>query len=47
MHGIGDIGTVTKGLHKYLEEISGEHSMDSLKATASASSIRLPDMMRR
>jgi hypothetical protein len=31
---IGATGTVTRGLRKYLEEIPGKHSIDSLLKTA-------------
>jgi hypothetical protein len=31
---IGATGIVTKGLKKYLETISGKHSVDSLQKTA-------------
>jgi hypothetical protein len=31
---IGATGTVTRGLGKYLEEIPGKHSIDSLQKTA-------------
>jgi hypothetical protein len=31
---IGATGTVARGLRKYLEEIPGKHSIDSLQKTA-------------
>jgi hypothetical protein len=31
---IGATGTVTRGLRKYLEDIPGKHSIDSLQKTA-------------
>jgi hypothetical protein len=33
---IGTTGTVTRGLRKYLEEIPGKHSVDSLQKTLSS-----------
>jgi hypothetical protein len=32
---IGATGTVTRGLRKYLEEIPGKHSIDSLQKQSS------------